>query len=100
MIADRIASLSPRQYQVLDLMVEGHQNIEIGHELGISPRTVEIHRGHVMKKMKAKTTGELFRMVLTGGINPLRRNARAVQEYHRERIEARHRVQDRINSLA
>ena len=83
MIADRIASLSPREYQVLDLMIEGHQNLMIAHELGISYRTVEIHRGKVMAKMQAKTQGELFRMVLTGGINPLRRNAQAVQEYHR-----------------
>lgn len=90
MIADRIASLSPRQLQVLDLLIEGHQNIMIGHELGVSPRTVEIHRAKVMKKLQAKTAGELFRMVLTGGINPLRSDARAVQEYHRERIEARH----------
>ncbi len=70
--ASRIALLSPRERQVLDQLIIGHQNKMIAYELGISPRTVEIHRARVMAKMQAKNLPQLVRMALTGGINPLR----------------------------
>lgn len=72
MVSNLIASLTPREYQVLDLLIEGHRNKMIARELGISHRTVEIYRSRVMEKMGAKSLGDLFRIVLTGGINPLR----------------------------
>lgn len=70
--ASRIALLSPRERQVLDQLIIGHQNKMIAYELGISPRTVEIHRSRVMAKMQAKNLSQLVRMALTAGNDPLR----------------------------
>ena len=67
----RIALLSPREREVLDQLIIGHQNKMIAYELGISPRTVEIHRSRVMAKMQAKSLPQLVRMALTAGIDPL-----------------------------
>ncbi len=70
--AARIALLSRREREVLDQLIIGHQNKMIAYELGISPRTVEIHRSRVMAKMQAKNQSQLVRMALTAGIDPLR----------------------------
>ncbi len=56
------ASLTPRETDVMRLIVQGRLNKQIGDELGISPRTVEIHRAHVMEKMAAGSVAELVRM--------------------------------------
>ncbi len=69
--AARIALLSRREREVLDRLIIGHQNKMIAYELGISPRTVEIHRSRVMAKMQAKSLPQLVRMALTAGIDPL-----------------------------
>lgn len=61
-IATRIESLSERQRQVMDLAVTGLSNKEIGAKLGISPKTVEIHRAWVMERMGARNLAELVRM--------------------------------------
>ena len=61
-VASRLASLSDRERQVLDGLVAGHANKTIAHELGISPRTVEVYRAHLMTKMQAKSLSELIRM--------------------------------------
>lgn len=63
-IAERIASLSGREREVLDGLVAGHANKVIAYDLGISPRTIEIYRANVMTKMKAASLSELVRMVL------------------------------------
>jgi two-component system, LuxR family, response regulator FixJ len=60
----RIAALTDRERQVMDLMAAGRPNKIIAYELDISPRTVEIHRARVMEKMKAKSLAELVRMVV------------------------------------
>lgn len=60
----RIAGLSEREAQVLGGLVEGKPNKVIAHELGISPRTVEIYRANVMSKMQAGSLSELVRMSL------------------------------------
>ena len=57
-------SLSPREHEVLDGVVEGKLNKVIAHELGISPRTVEVYRSNVMSKTGARGLSELIRMVL------------------------------------
>jgi two-component system response regulator FixJ len=60
----RIASLSGRERDVLRGLVAGHANKLIAHELGISPRTVEIYRANVMTKMQAGSLSELVRMAM------------------------------------
>ena len=63
-IASRLASLSDRERQVLDGLIAGNANKTIAHELGISPRTVEVYRANLMAKMQAKSLSELIRMTL------------------------------------
>jgi FixJ family two-component response regulator len=58
--------LTPRERQVLELITNGQSNKEAGRELGISPRTIEVHRARVMNKLGAKNTADLMRIVLTG----------------------------------
>jgi two-component system response regulator FixJ len=63
----KIASLSPREQQVLGGLVEGKANKVIARDLGISPRTVEIYRANVMTKMGAENLSELVRMAIAAG---------------------------------
>ncbi len=64
----RYGSLSERQRDTMHLLIRGMSNKEIGLELGISPRTVEIHRTWVMTRMQAKSMAELVRMGLALGL--------------------------------
>jgi two-component system, LuxR family, response regulator FixJ len=59
------AQLTPREREVLQLITNGQSNKEAGRELGISPRTIEVHRARVMEKLGAKITADLMRIVLT-----------------------------------
>lgn len=59
------SELTKRERQVLELVVNGRSNKEAGRELGISPRTVEVHRSRVMEKLRAHNTADLLRIVLT-----------------------------------
>lgn len=63
----RLATLTPRERQVLGLLTQGKQNKVMAAELGLSQRTVEIHRAHVMEKMGAGSLAQLVRMVLDAG---------------------------------
>lgn len=63
-ILERMNSLSPREREVMDLVVDGHATKEIARLLDLSPKTVEIHRGHVMRKMRVRSSLELVKMVL------------------------------------
>ena len=60
----RIASLTEREYEVFQLVAEGLANKAIAGELGISERTVEVHRAQVMKKLGARTLAQLVRIHL------------------------------------
>ncbi len=66
-IARRLDRLSPRERQVLDLVVAGNANKVIAGRLGLSQRTVEIHRAKVMEKMEADSLAHLVRMVMQTG---------------------------------
>jgi two-component system response regulator FixJ len=66
-VNSRLASLSNREREVLEGLVAGHPNKIIAHNLGISPRTVEIYRANVMEKMQAGSLSDLVRMALVGG---------------------------------
>ena len=66
----RLQSLSEREKQVLDRLVVGNANKIIAHDLGISPRTVEIYRANVMTKMRAASLPELVRFVLMSSSVP------------------------------
>lgn len=57
--------LTPREREVLQLITNGQSNKEAGRELGISPRTIEVHRARVMEKLGARNTADLMRIVLT-----------------------------------
>lgn len=63
-IEARVASLTKRERQVMDLLVEGKQNKVIAQELGISPRTVELHRSKVMEKLRAHSLSEVVRAAM------------------------------------
>ena len=62
--ADLIASLTPRQHQIMDMVVAGQHNKNIAADLGISQRTVECHRALVMKKTASKSIPALTRLAL------------------------------------
>ncbi len=63
-VSARIAQLTGREREVLSLVVAGRANKEIARALNISPRTVEIHRAHVMEKMEADSLAELVRLTM------------------------------------
>ena len=62
-IQQRADACTPRERDVMELLAEGLSNKGIAESLGISPRTVEIHRAHVMEKMDADSLPTLVRMV-------------------------------------
>ena len=61
-VASRLAQLTPREHQVMELVIAGKANKVIASELGLSPKTVEVHRAHVMKKMQADSLADLVRL--------------------------------------
>jgi len=63
-IERRLASLTPREKEVLDMVVDGKPNKNIARGLGISQRTVEIHRARVMEKMKVRSVSILVQLVM------------------------------------
>jgi two-component system, LuxR family, response regulator FixJ len=63
-IRERLATLTPREREVLNLVTSGKPNKVMAGDLGLSQRTVEIHRSRVMGKMGASSVAQLVRMVL------------------------------------
>ena len=59
--------LTARERDVLERIARGASNKEAGRELGISPRTIEVHRARIMEKLGAKNAADLVRIVLRGG---------------------------------
>ncbi len=62
--------LTPREREVLSLIAAGASNKEAGRRLGISPRTVEVHRARIMEKIGARNAADLVRIVLGGNSRP------------------------------
>ncbi|HEV2700449.1 MAG TPA: response regulator [Steroidobacteraceae bacterium] len=63
-IRERIAALTPKEREVMNLVVRGLSNKEVAQEMKVSHRTVEVHRAHVMEKMGATSTAHLVRMFM------------------------------------
>ncbi len=61
---ERFDRLSPRECQVVDLMVDGKTTKEIAFHLGLSPKTVDVHRSNAMRKLQAGSLAELVRMAI------------------------------------
>ncbi len=67
-IAARVASLSPRERQVMEGLIAGLSNKLIAREYDISPRTIEVYRANVMTKMQANSLSELVRLAMRAGM--------------------------------
>jgi len=67
---DTRAELTRRELQVAQLIADGASNKEAGRRLGISPRTVELHRAHIMEKLGARNAADLVRIVLSRSPRP------------------------------
>ncbi|MCK1735807.1 response regulator transcription factor FixJ [Bradyrhizobium sp. 138] len=67
-IAARVASLSPRERQVMEGLIAGLSNKLIAREYDISPRTIEVYRANVMTKMQAGSLSELVRLAMRAGM--------------------------------
>jgi FixJ family two-component response regulator len=66
-IGSRLASLTPREREVLDLVITGQLNKQIAAELGTVEKTIKVHRGRVMEKMRASSLAELVRLMERAG---------------------------------
>jgi len=67
----RLNCLTPREHDVLGGLAIGHPNKTIGYDLGISPRTVEIHRANLMRKLEVANLPDLLRIAFAAGMgNP------------------------------
>lgn len=67
---ERFARLTAREREVMRLVVDGMQNKQVAHELGIAEVTVQIHRSRIKQKMEAASVAELVRNAITLGIGP------------------------------
>ena len=69
-VRSRFATLSPREYEVMTFVIAGLLNKQIAYELGITEDTVKVHRGRVIKKMRADSIAELVRLAELVSIKP------------------------------
>lgn len=70
-IADPYDSLTPREREILHLIIEGNTSPQIASRLVLSPRTVELHRSRIMKKLELHNQTDIFRYALERGILPI-----------------------------
>ena len=66
---EMLTKLSSREREVLELLLAGGTNKSIGRQLGLSPRTIEVHRAHVMQCLDARSLPEAIRVAIAGGFN-------------------------------
>jgi FixJ family two-component response regulator len=74
-IRERVATLTPREGEVLALVVVGKLNKQIASELGMGEKTVKVHRARVMRKMRADSLADLVRLADRAGVVAPRREA-------------------------
>ncbi|MCP5446347.1 MAG: response regulator transcription factor [Chromatiaceae bacterium] len=67
-IATRLANLTPREHEVMEMVTAGKSNKDIAQSLGVSAKTVEAHRSRVMEKMQADSLADLVKMAVTANI--------------------------------
>jgi DNA-binding CsgD family transcriptional regulator len=63
-------ALTPREREILQLVAEGHTSAAIAERLGISPRTVEVHRANLLHKLGLRTQTDVIRYALRRGLLP------------------------------
>lgn len=67
---EAIRCLTARELEVLRALLRGESNKSIGRALGISPRTAEIHRANIKRKLSAASTADLVRIGIYAGVDP------------------------------
>ncbi len=67
-IATRLAHLTPRELEVMEMVTDGKSNKEIAQTLGVSAKTVEAHRARVMEKMQARSLADLVKMAVAANM--------------------------------
>jgi FixJ family two-component response regulator len=66
---EKVAKLTPREIEIMDLVVKGMRNKQIAGVLGITEKTVKVHRGHVMQKVGARSVTDLIHVAETAAVN-------------------------------
>jgi FixJ family two-component response regulator len=79
-LRERYGSLTPREREVMSLVVSGLLNKQVGIQLGISEITVKAHRGKVMQKMEADSLAEMVKMAVKLGISPAKNPWHSVRD--------------------
>ena len=70
-VSRMIAQLTPREREVLAMLIGGSSTKEIASRLGTSPRTIEVHRGRVFEKLRAGSLPDLVRISIAAGVRPV-----------------------------
>jgi DNA-binding CsgD family transcriptional regulator len=91
-------TLTPREREVMDLVVAGFLNKEIASELGITERTVKVHRGHAKEKMGAKSSAELIKMLLAVQLTDKEQKADALRNMCPENAAALKLIADLLQT--
>ena len=73
-VRSKLDELTPREFEVLQFVITGMLNKQIGAELGIAEKTIKVHRGHVMEKLGVKSVAELVRLAEKAGVSAARRD--------------------------
>jgi FixJ family two-component response regulator len=68
-LRSRLDTLTPREFEVLEFVIAGLLNKQIGAELGVAEKTIKVHRGHMMEKLGVKSVAELVRLAEKAGMS-------------------------------